>query len=185
MFFYRLKYLFHKNKENECERLVSGSDDFTMFLWNPEVDKKTIARMTGHQQLINDVRFSPDTRLIASASFDKSIRLWNIHTGVCIRTVTGHSGSIWLLQLLQNNQLASASDDQSFKIWNINTGECLRTLTNHSNWVRSQQLLPNNKLASGSAETTIKILKNKMFVRYIFCFLYLDDRFRLNVFFKS
>ncbi|KZS01736.1 Notchless protein 1, partial [Daphnia magna] len=59
------------------ERLVSGSDDFTLFLWNPESDKKHIARMTGHQQLVNDVKFSPDSRLIASASFDKSIKIWD------------------------------------------------------------------------------------------------------------
>lgn len=52
-----------------------------MFLWNPEVDKKNICRMTGHQQLINDVKFSPDTRIIASASFDKSIKLWDGKTG--------------------------------------------------------------------------------------------------------
>lgn len=39
------------------------------------------ARMTGHQQLINHVQFSPDTRIIASASFDKSIRLWDGRTG--------------------------------------------------------------------------------------------------------
>lgn len=63
------------------ERLVSGSDDFTLFLWNPETDKKPICRMTGHQQLINDVKFSPDGRLIASASFDKSIKLWDGKTG--------------------------------------------------------------------------------------------------------
>ena len=36
---------------------------------------------TGHQQLINDVRFSPDMRLIASASFDKSIKLWDGKNG--------------------------------------------------------------------------------------------------------
>ena len=52
-----------------------------MILWNPEVDRKPISRMTGHQQLINDVKFSPDSRLIASASFDKSIKLWDGKTG--------------------------------------------------------------------------------------------------------
>lgn len=40
-----------------------------------------IERMTGHQQLINCVQFSPDGRLIASASFDKSIKLWDGRTG--------------------------------------------------------------------------------------------------------
>jgi WD40 repeat protein len=39
------------------------------------------ARLIGHQQLVNDVRFSPDTRILASASFDKSIRLWDGRTG--------------------------------------------------------------------------------------------------------
>jgi ribosome assembly protein 4 len=37
------------------ERLLSGSDDFTMFLWDPANTKKPITRMTGHQQLINQV----------------------------------------------------------------------------------------------------------------------------------
>ena len=42
-------------KGGRGERLVSGSDDFTMFLWEPEEGKKPLARMTGHQQLINQV----------------------------------------------------------------------------------------------------------------------------------
>ena len=63
------------------ERLVSGSDDFTLFLWSPAEDKKPLARMTGHQALINQVVYSPDSRIIASASFDKSIKLWDGRTG--------------------------------------------------------------------------------------------------------
>ena len=46
----------------KSELMVSGSDDFTMFLWNPGQEKKPLARMTGHQQLVNDVKFSPDAR---------------------------------------------------------------------------------------------------------------------------
>jgi ribosome assembly protein 4 len=38
------------------ERLVSGSDDHTMFLWTPSTSKTHVARMTGHVQLINQVR---------------------------------------------------------------------------------------------------------------------------------
>lgn len=59
------------------EKLVSGSDDFTMFLWEGSKSKKPITRMTGHSKLINFVCFSPDGRYIASASFDKSIKIWN------------------------------------------------------------------------------------------------------------
>ena len=40
------------------ERLVSGSDDFTMFMWEPSTSKTPVARMTGHMQLINQVRSS-------------------------------------------------------------------------------------------------------------------------------
>jgi ribosome assembly protein 4 len=38
-------------KGNAPERLVSGSDDFTMFLWEPSVSKHPKTRMTGHQQV--------------------------------------------------------------------------------------------------------------------------------------
>lgn len=59
------------------ERLVTASDDFTIFLWHPSTGTKPIARLQGHQKQVNDVTFSPDGTLIASSAFDNHIKLWS------------------------------------------------------------------------------------------------------------
>jgi ribosome assembly protein 4 len=56
---YALERYNKAKSEKGHERLVSGSDDYTLFLWEPFISKKPLARMTGHQQLINQVAFSP------------------------------------------------------------------------------------------------------------------------------
>ena len=69
---------------SDKELLVSGSDDAKIYLWQPESSSKPLKRMDGHMQggVVIDVKFSPDGRIIASASFDHSIRLWHGQTGV-------------------------------------------------------------------------------------------------------
>jgi ribosome assembly protein 4 len=67
------------------ERLVTASDDFTMYLWEPSKGNNPIARMMGHQKAVNHVSFSPDGRFIASASFDNSVKLWNARDGKSVR----------------------------------------------------------------------------------------------------
>lgn len=61
------------------ERVVSASDDFTMFLWDPmgAAGKKPVARMLGHQKQVNHVCFSPDGTAIASCGFDNHTKLWS------------------------------------------------------------------------------------------------------------
>ena len=52
---HRLPYRYEAAKGSRAVRLVSGSDDYTMFLWEPAVDHKPLQRMTGHVQVINQV----------------------------------------------------------------------------------------------------------------------------------
>ncbi|GIY33529.1 notchless protein homolog 1 [Caerostris extrusa] len=89
------------------EIMVSGSDDFSMMLWSPEKDSKCIARMTGHHNLINDVKFSPDMRFIATESFDKSIKLWNGKTGKFM---------LWI-GVQMDKRVASGGKDNVIKMW--------------------------------------------------------------------
>jgi ribosome assembly protein 4 len=63
------------------ERLVSASDDFTMYLWEPSSSNKPVARLLGHQKEVNHVTFSPDMAYIASAGFDNHVKLWNGRDG--------------------------------------------------------------------------------------------------------
>lgn len=54
-----------------------ASDDTTCYLWEPKKSKQPIIQMTGHSKIINIVSFSPDGKLIATAAFDKNIRVWS------------------------------------------------------------------------------------------------------------
>lgn len=78
----RAKYETFRRQQGH-ERLVSGSDDFTLYVWNPKESKHPIKRLTGHQQAVNHIAFSPDGRYFASASFDKKVKVWNGFSGTC------------------------------------------------------------------------------------------------------
>lgn len=141
------------------ERLVSGSDDFTLYLWNPEEDKKPVCRMTGHQQLINDVKFSPDTRLIASASFDKSVKLWDGKTGKFLASLRGHVNRVYQVAWAADSRLlCSGSSDSTLKVWDIVKKKILIDLPGHADEVYAVDWSPDGqRVASGGKDKVLKI----------------------------
>ncbi|KAF5273393.1 hypothetical protein FQA39_LY07410 [Lamprigera yunnana] len=144
------------------ERLVSGSDDFTLFLWNPEQEKKPLARLTGHQQLINDVKFSPDGRILASASFDKSIKLWEARTGKFICTLRGHVQAVYMISFSVDSRLmVSGSADSTLKLWNLKTKKLEYDLPGHADEVYAVDWSTNGIfVASGGKDKVLKLWQN-------------------------
>ncbi|RWS30555.1 notchless protein 1-like protein [Leptotrombidium deliense] len=143
------------------ERLVSGSDDFTLFLWFPEKEKKCVTRMTGHQQLVNDVKFSPDARLIASASFDKSIKLWDGKSGKFITSLRGHVNRVYQISWSADSRLlVSGSADSTLKVWDISSKKLYMDLPGHCDQVYAVDWSPDGeRVVSGGKDKTMKIWK--------------------------
>eukprot|EP00752_Nemacystus_decipiens_P013479 g11938.t1 len=144
----------------EPERLVSGSDDFTLFLWNPVEDKKPLARLTGHQQPVNHLAFSPDGRRFASASFDKKVKVWDGRTGAFLATLNGHVGAVYQVAWSADSRLlVSASKDSTVKLWEmVALKRAKATLPGHADEVYALDWSPDGSaVASGSKDRTIKI----------------------------
>ena len=102
------------------ELLVSGSEDFTCILWSPLASPPAITRMTGHQQPVNYVAWSPDGRLIASGCFDKSVKVWRGHDGAFVCTMRGHVGAVYQVCWSSDSRLlCSSSKDSTIKVWAV------------------------------------------------------------------
>ncbi|NXV22328.1 NLE1 protein, partial [Cepphus grylle] len=143
----------------EPERLVSGSDDFTLFLWRPAEDKKPLERMTGHQALINQVLFSPDTRLIASASFDKSIKLWDGRTGKYLTSLRGHVSAVYQIAWSADSRLlVSGSSDSTLKVWDAKMKKLAIDLPGHADEVYATDWSPDGqRVASGGKDKCLRM----------------------------
>ncbi|MGF2036143.1 MAG: caspase family protein [Nostoc sp. CmiVER01] len=116
-------------------------------------------RLEGHDTLVYSVAFSPDGKMIASGSWDKTVKLWNAATGKEITTLNGHSFSIWGLAFSPDSKtIASASADATVKLWNTATGKEITTLKGHSDFVRGVAFSPDGKtIASASDDATTKL----------------------------
>ncbi|MGJ5676538.1 MAG: NB-ARC domain-containing protein [Nostochopsis sp.] len=120
-------------------------------------DTHQFLTLEGHTNWVRSIVFNPDGEILASASDDKTLMLWNTRTGQRLKTLKGHKERVWSVAFSPNgNTLASASEDRTVRLWNIHTGECTNILERHVSWVRSVAFSLDGKiLASGSSDKTV------------------------------
>jgi WD40 repeat protein len=120
-------------------------------------DGNLVSSLKGHSSSVADlVQISAD--LLASSSWDKTVRFWNLTTKTRKFILTGHTDFVFGLKQITPSILASGSWDTTIKLWDIRTGQLIRTLTGHTSYVYwSVDLLNSQTLVSGSRDGEIKL----------------------------
>lgn len=100
-----------------------------------------------------------DAAWLASASEDRSIKIWDSGNGLCLKTLNGHDGAVNSVFFSHDSaRLASASDDGTVKLWDTSSGRCQKTLEGHDDVVWSVDFSQDStRLASASSDHTIRI----------------------------
>lgn len=150
----------------ETNLLASGGRDNLIRLWNSEGGLVNVLK--GHTYWIYSIiqiNYQRGNKLIASGSLDKTIKLWDIILGTCLKTFIGHDYDISCIINLNvdKNIIASASNDNNIMLWDIEKGYCIKCINAHSNRVSCLLELhgsdKSSTLLSAGGDRVIKIWK--------------------------
>jgi WD40 repeat protein/tRNA A-37 threonylcarbamoyl transferase component Bud32 len=113
----------------------------------------------GHRSRVTAVIWSPDGNALASASYDKTVRVWKAAGGSLLRIYRGHTDRVNALVWSPNGQyIASASNDCTVQIWDALTGKLFSVYRGHTRQVTALAWSPDNTyLASGDQEKHVQV----------------------------
>ncbi|MEG4330879.1 serine/threonine protein kinase [Microcoleus sp. AT9_A2] len=121
---------------------------------------RCVYTLPGHSSFVNSLAISPDGQILASGSWDKTIKIWNLETAELIGTLTGHSDRVNSVAISYDGKmLVSGSSDETIKFWNLHNGDLLCTFPGHSMEVNSVAINPKGLVIAscGGADNTIKL----------------------------
>ena len=135
------------------------SDDNENNLKLVDLTKKTCTALSGHEFGVHCVQMNAKATKALSGSYDKTLKLWDLTSGACIRTFTGHENSIYCLQMNEAETVAlSGSYDKTLKLWDLTSGACIHTLCGHKAQVNCLQMSKaGTKALSGSDDMTLRL----------------------------
>ncbi len=149
-------------------KLVMASDEETTYLWqnfnwNPlslwnYYTNKSLIILSGHKNKVLQASFSPNSKIIATVSADKTARLWDADTGELLRVLKGHKNTVNQVEFSPDGKLIiTVSDDKTARLWYKN-GKLFKVLKGHRDKVNHAAFSPDGKfVVTASDDNTARL----------------------------
>jgi WD40 repeat protein len=111
--------------------LASGREDGSIIIF--DLSTRTLSHSLtegGHSDRVRCLLATRSSTLLVSGSNDKMIKVWDVVTRTCLRTLAGHTKCVYALTNVPGDLVVSGSGDRSVKVWNPINGECVRSIAN-------------------------------------------------------
>jgi WD40 repeat protein len=122
-------------------------------------ERKEAAQLDGHASAVWCASFSPDGKLLATGSYDRVVKLWDVDGRKERATLEGHANWVTCVAFSPDGAtLASGSEDTTVKLWDVASGKEKGTLAGHGGTVRALVFSPDGALlATASFDKTVKL----------------------------
>jgi serine/threonine protein kinase len=152
----------------EGQILVSGNAEGTVMIWHlwqhspaelrTEIPPRIKQVLAAHTNLVTTVAISPNGQCLATGSRDQTIKVWNLHTGTLLHTLSDHSQRVTSVTFSPDSTLlASAGADCTMKVWNLQTGTLQQSWQDPAGIINAIAISPDQQiLVSGSWDRSVK-----------------------------
>ncbi|KAG5836712.1 hypothetical protein ANANG_G00231480 [Anguilla anguilla] len=158
--------------------LASSSNDQTVRVW-AVASKECKAELREHEHVVECICWAPESAhptileatgsevkksgkpgpFLLSGSRDKTIKMWDVSTGMCLMTLVGHDNWVRGVQVHPGGRLVlSCADDKTLRIWDYKNKRCMKTLCAHEHFVTSLDFHRSAPyVVTGSVDQTVKV----------------------------